>query len=72
MSLRTSFFVFVIVCCVVVFWGLRTDVSGEPVTECRPAARVCEKSKPRPCQPSVCPEVSGFPRETAPEPDQKA
>ena len=56
MSLRTSFFVclFVIVC-VVVLWMLRTDVNGEPVTECRPAERVCEKSKPRACQPSVCP-----------------
>ena len=66
MSLRPSFFVFVIVIvsCVVGVCVLRPDVSGDPVTECRPAVRVCEKSKPRPCQPSVCPEVSGFPRET--------
>ena len=59
MSLRTSFFVFLfVIVCVVVFWGRRTDVSSEPVTECRPSPRVCEKSKPRACQPSVCPEVS--------------
>ena len=57
MSLRTSFFVclFVIVCCVLVFWVLRPDVSGEPETECRPAERVCERAKPRPCQPRLCP-----------------
>ena len=67
MSFRTSFFVFVfVIVCVVVFCLLRTDVSGEPVTECRPAERVCEKSKPRACQPSVCPEVSET-RETPPE-----
>lgn len=70
MSLRTSFFVclFVIVCCVLGFWVLRPDVSGDPVTECRPAARVCEKPKPRACQPSVCPNAET--RETPPE--QKA
>lgn len=69
MSLRTSFFVFLfVIVCVVVFWSLRTDVSGEPVTECRPSPRVCERSKPRACQPSVCPDAS--PSET--HPDQKA
>ena len=66
MSLRPSFFVclFVIVC-VVGFWVLRTDVSGEPQTECRPAPRVCEKSKPRACQPIVCPDAET--REKPPE-----
>lgn len=70
MSLRPSFFVFVfvIVCCVVFFLGLRTDVSGENVTECRPADRVCERSKPRACQPRVCPDAETS--ETPP--DQKA
>lgn len=68
MSLRPSFFcvcLFVIVCVVCVCL-LRTDVSGEPQTECRPAERVCEKSKPRACPPSVCPEISET-REKPPE-----
>ena len=58
MSLRPSFFVFLfVIVCVVVFWGRRTDVSGAPVTECRPAERVCERAKPRACQPLLCPEA---------------
>ncbi|MDE0426706.1 MAG: hypothetical protein OXN25_17790 [Candidatus Poribacteria bacterium] len=57
MSLRTSFFLFVfVIVCVVGVCVLRPDVSGDPVTECRPVSeRECEKSKQRPCQPSVCP-----------------